>query len=357
MKLNWVSYYVRADGYGRYSSRMVAALQRAGVDVAILTEGHRDMPDWMWRQLGVSWGPLTISCMWPELLQPVPGRHWLLSMTEGSVIPESWAKRIAAAGIERVIVPCAHNAEAFRRGGVTVPIHVVPGGTDPGEFAPVGPRPGDRPYTFLTLADRGERKGWVEVWESFYRAFGGKTTGDQDVRLIVKARKFGNPLLAVMAAAEGADARVVYRTDDVDDMAALYAEVDCVVLPSRAEGWGMPHREAAMMGLPVITQRTGGLDDGHTHEWALVVEGGKTVPIPDAEKFAQGEWRVADVVGLAAQMRRCYEWPSWAATFGRQARAWLAANQTWDHSAHALLQLIGQIDSSAISTPHVAAGG
>jgi aminocarboxymuconate-semialdehyde decarboxylase len=55
-------------------------------------------------------------------------------MTEGSELPPGWREWIEKASVERLIVPCPHNAEAFRRGGVTCPIHVIPGGTDPDEF-------------------------------------------------------------------------------------------------------------------------------------------------------------------------------------------------------------------------------
>jgi glycosyltransferase involved in cell wall biosynthesis len=260
-------------------------------------------------------------------------------MTEGSILPPDWADTINNSGVERVIVPCQHNADAFANSGVTAPISVVHGGTDPAEFPlRTEPRDAAKPYTFLTFADRNERKGWHEVWDAFYLAFGGKTTGTMDVRLLIKYRPDDNNVTTVMAGAVDADKRIVYQGEDVADMAMLYAQADCLVLPSRSEGWGMIHREAACQGLPVITQAYSGLSDAH--EWAIVVEKGVMQPIPRERSTSLGEWRVVDVAELAQKMRWCYERPTEAAEFGRQAAAWIRDNQTWTHAASALIDLL-----------------
>lgn len=343
MKLNWIGYWMQEDGYGRFNTRLVRALQQAGVDVRAVHIGELERPAWMLDQLAIDWNQLTITCTPPYMVTPVPGRHWLYTMTEGSVLPDGWAEAIHAANLERVLVPCQHNADAFANSGVNVPIHVVHGGTNPDEFPLTQREPAGIPwvpYTFLTFADRNERKGWHEVWEAFYLAFGGKTTGTMDVRLTIKYRPDDNNVTTVMAAGGELDPRIIYHGEDVAAMRDLYAQADCLVLPSRSEGWGMIHREAAMMGLPVITQAYSGMDDGHTRQWALVVERGQMQPIPKERSTSLGEWRVVDKQELAATMRRCYEQPHAAALFGRKAARWLRQHQTWRHSADVLLALV-----------------
>lgn len=349
MKLNFVGYFPDFDGYGRFSSRMVRALQRAGVDTRAIHIGDLDRPAWLLEQLNIDWSRLTITCAPPYMLQAVPGRHWLFSMTEGSLLPDGWVETINNSGcvgpygrtsVERVIVPCRHNAEAFRNSGVETPISVIHGGTDPEEFPLITSRT-ERPYTFLAFADRNERKGWHEVWDAFYLAFGGKTTGIMDVRMIIKYRPDDNNVTTVMAHARGLDGRIVYQGDDVPNIADVYAQADCVVLPSRSEGWGMPHREAAMSGALVITQAYSGMDDGHTHHWAWVVSKGRMEPIPKERKTSLGEWRIVDVDELAEMMRYAYEQPLDVQMQGnRIAAAWLREHQTWDHAAQRLLELI-----------------
>lgn len=346
MRLNYLFYNARPwDGYGRYSLYLIKALRRAGVDVTPHFAGAADAPEWMRQGWGVDFSAPTLSCLPPYYLRKLPkgsGPHWLLTMTEGSECPEGWAEMINESGVSHVIVPCQWNADAFRKGGVECPITVIHGGTDPDEFPLLTEAHPDRPYTFLALADRGGRKGYSEVYQAFYLAFGGKTTGVQDVRLMIKSRPDGNALLNDhVSRATGLDERLIFNNADYTNIADLYAEVDCFVIPSQGEGWGMPHREAAMCGLPVITQAYSGMDDGHTHEWAIVVEGG-TLHKVEATKDGHlaGQRRICDVNELARAMRACYENPASAASLGQGSAAWLRNNQTWAHSANALIALM-----------------
>lgn len=352
MTINWISYYFSYDGYGRFSSRLVRALQNEGQDVRHFTMDERDMPYWMQYQKGLHFTNLTVSMLPPYYVKKVPGRQWLFTMCEGSLVPPSWIDCIHDAGIEMVVVPCEHNAKAYRGSGLLTPITVIPGGTDPDEFSlleksyPVQRHQLDisrlsSPYTFLTFSDRGFRKGWEEAWNAFYVAFGGKTTGIRDVRLIIKGRPGKKRTTTqVMAASNDLDSRVIYDHESYEDLRELYRRADCLVLPSRSEGWGMPHRECAMMGIPTITQRYSGLDDGHTTSWSLVSEGGKMRPIPKENKLALGEWMVADKFSLAELMEKCYNHPQQMRDFARGASQWLRDNQTWQHSARKLLEAL-----------------
>jgi glycosyltransferase involved in cell wall biosynthesis len=375
MKINWIGYYIPWDGFGRFNSRLVRALQKCGADVVPLTMDNIHAAAWLHDQWGIDWQSLTISCIPSRQVQRVPGRHWLYSMCEGSVLAATTVKRINEAGVERVLVPCRHNADVFTRSGVQVPIHVLHGGTDPDEFRlltadkrlltqkqriPANSQQSavsSHPYTFLALADRGPRKGWHEVYDAFYQAFGGKTTGTQDVRLLVKALPGSNQVVEILSKGQEMDRRVIWQNKEApnDNMAAVYAQADCVVLPSYSEGFGMPHREAAACGIPVITQAYSGMDDGHTQDWAIVVDGGHMEAIGpgpvfdddgvEDETVTLGEWMVPDVDNLALAMLKCYQEPTWAAQKGASAAAWLREHQTWSHSADRLISLIREVDS------------
>jgi glycosyltransferase involved in cell wall biosynthesis len=260
-------------------------------------------------------------------------------MTEGTQLPEGWPPHINRC-VERVIVPCEHNLNAFVSSGVDVPVDICPGGTSPWEF-PVVRRDyrnnGHRPYTFLALADRGARKGWVEVWSAFYNAFGPyKQT--PDVRLLIKTRPHTNGLIdRIMPITH--DPRITFWCDDVENMADVYAQADCFAIPSRSEGWGMPHREAAMMGIPVLATRYSGLEDGIDH-WAIPIETYQMERINNDFMHLRGEWARADVHELSVRMRDCYNHREIVAQLGRRAATWLRKNQTWDHAAQKLVALI-----------------
>jgi glycosyltransferase involved in cell wall biosynthesis len=264
------------------------------------------------------------------------GRQWGITMTEGTKLPKGWSTACNER-CERIIVPCDHNAEAFKKSGVKVPIHVVHGGTCPAEF-PLVQRPTKDTYTFLALADRGARKGWVEVWQAFFATF----QGVRDVRLVIKTRPHTNSLIEMISGASNRDPRISFWMDDVKTMADVYAQVDCFVIPSKSEGWGMPHREAAMMGIPTIVTRYSGLDDGHTDKWATVVlDDWQLVDITQGyADHVDGQWAQVNVNSVAAAMRWCYEHRQEAQAKAREGAAWLRTNQTWEHSTRDLLGLL-----------------
>jgi len=359
MHINWVGYYNKYEGYGRFSASIVEALQRAGVSVSATYCGDVDRPDWMWQQLGVDWSQLTISCMPPYLLERIPGeRHWLYTMTEGSEIPHQWAELINYAEVDRILTPCEANAITFRQALPQIPITVLHGGTDPKPFPlkygtfPLRTVDENHIYTFLTIADRASRKGWMETWKAFYKAFGPWTKGIQNVRLIVKCRAAGNDDVTGLAKATNKDPRIIFWEEDVIDMASVYSCADVVVLPSRFEGWGMPHRESAMMGIPTIVQKHSGLDDGHTEEWAIVTESNPAEPISsDDLTVLAGNWHKANIDELAAWMFDCFARPDWAVERAFSGAQWLRENQTWDHTAARLLQLIAEYERTT-TTPN-----
>lgn len=337
MKINWVAYnFEKFDGYGRYGRHCCRSLMRLGVDVRPVMLNELDLPGWLQRAAGLDFSNLTIACTPPYMLQAVGGRQWSLSMTEGTHLPRGWVEKLNRC-CEHVIVPCEHNRQAYVDSGVEVPVHVLHGGTSPEEF-PVIPRKPRKPYKFLTLGDRGARKGWVEVWQSFYRAFG--TPDDTpDVRLIIKTRPHTNSLIDLLVGGY-TDQRISFWREDVGSMADVYAHADCFAIPSRSEGWGMPHREAAMSGLPVITLRYSGLDDGDTEKWSIPVERMRPDTVPASTSHMSGTWMRADLDELTNKMCWCYENPDMAKAKGRLAAQWLREHQTWMHSAQGLLELI-----------------
>lgn len=338
-RINFIAYYYSFDGYGRFNSFLTKAMIEHGIDVKVATMDYYYMPKWMLDRQDFSWNDLTISSMPPYLVKPIPGRHWLLTMIEGSVAPQEWVDKINQSGVERVLVPCEHNKRVFEEGGVKIPIDILPGGTDPSSF-PLVNVTHERPFTFLTLADRGFRKGWEEVYLAFFKAFGGKTDGNRDVRLLIKSRPNKMiPLLRLMEQATEADPRVVYDYTDAPNIYDTFRQADCVALPSRCEGWGMPHREAACMGLTTITQDYSGLDDGYTSFWSIPVSGTMR-DIPKEHLPSLGQWRIANQDHLVTAMRSVYNNQDAYKGSNPMAANWIRDNQTWQHSARRMKQIL-----------------
>jgi len=242
-------------------------------------------------------------------------------MFETDRFPERWLPLLLQR--DEIWVPCEHNAEAFRRGGVPASkIRVLGETLDFDVFAPgVEPYPlgvEDGSFVFLSNFDFGERKGWRQLIAGWAEAFG---PGD-GVTLVLKTgsytegedyardriRDFLRDRYSSGAMERIAPIQILSQRLPSDRVAGLYAGADAYVLASRGEGWGRPYMEAMAMGLPTIGSRwSGNLDFMHDGNSWLV--DGELVPVPiDAEFFpgrlCEGHrWFEPDVDSLAAQLR------------------------------------------------------
>ncbi len=108
---------------------------------------------------------------------------------------------------------------------------------------------------------------------------------------------------------------------DDDRLAALHAEADLFVLPSRFEGYGMAFAEAIAHGLPVIGTTAGAIPD-------TVPDGAGILVPPD------------DAAALAHVLRRLITDAGERATLATAARAAAARLPTWRQSAEVFARAI-----------------
>lgn len=314
------------DGYGRWGLHLLRTLTRLGVEVHPLTvEQVKVLPGWAQRMAGIDWNRITVSLIYGDHIRPLPGRQFVYTMWEDTQPPPKWIDAINESA-ERLIVPCPHNAEAFEAAGVKVQIDQVPGGIDPAEFAPVTLRP-ERPFTFMCIGDRGVRKSWELVAQAFSVEL--PESQYPDARLIIKTRETGTGV-------RFKNERITTWRDDSPDMSDVLAQADCLVFPSKGEGWGMPPREAAAMAIPTIATRSSGMNVG-IDNWC-------TVPL-DVRRVESvmgygGCWDMPDLDEIAAAMRWVYDNQAEARAKALQGSAWLRENQTWEHSARQLMALL-----------------
>jgi glycosyltransferase involved in cell wall biosynthesis len=114
----------------------------------------------------------------------------------------------------------------------------------------------------------------------------------------------GNPAAIPQATLDGWQAEgLVELLGQVSDMAALFASVDMVVLPSYREGLPKSLIEAAACALPLITTDAPGCREVVTHE-----VNGLLVPVKNA-------------TALANAIKRLHLDPAWAWQLGLAARA------------------------------------
>lgn len=256
----------------------------------------------------------------------LPGRQWFFGMYELDRLPAGAADELNR--FERVLVPCEWCVEVFRANGVTVPISMVPEGIDP-EECPFQLPDTTRPFTFLCLGDRGRRKAFDLVIMAFQRTFG----TDPDVQLIVKTRKGG---LSYLEGDRYAENIRIWR-EDVPNIADIYRQCDCLVFPSCGEGWGLPPREAAAMGLPTIVSAHTGLLVG-IESYATRILREQTLATTDYDGGAR--WYRASVDEIGKLMAMTLDFQHEARHRAYDNALWLRRHQTIWQARDALLDVL-----------------
>jgi len=116
------------------------------------------------------------------------------------------------------------------------------------------------------------------------------------------------------------------------DLLELHASCDCFVLFHRAEGWGLPHFEASMMGKPVIT--TGySANMEFTRPEHSYLAGYKQIPITGMEWFPwytpNMTWADPDVDDCRRLMQHVFRNQGEARRKGKLAKAFVQSRFTW----------------------------
>lgn len=325
------------DGYGRMALELVAWLNTLGVSTncmgtpstKILRETQTDEVQALLQQPiratagGLMVGYPTLREQYSPLLSA--GKSVALTMFESTQLPPGWVESLNEC--KAVIVPSRWNVEAFKACGVKVPIHLVPLGVSE-TFQPVQRERGEV-FTFVTWGDRGMRKGWDLASAAFLKAFGKR----EDVRLIIKVRD--GDFEGVRFTYEGEPlANVQLCRDDLDEegLQEFYASVDCMVFPSRGEGFGLPPREFAATAGPVICTKWWA---DEIPLWGYPVDF-KMIPawVGNPKFEGLGEWAEADIDHLAQQMLHVFKQnPKLIAYMGNQSARKIRKLYSWEQFA------------------------
>ena len=191
------------------------------------------------------------------------GRNIQWIVFESTRIPETI--RPAIQGADQVWVPSAWGHSVLVGHGIDADrIRIMPEGVDGARFHAHGRRPRTvaRPFRFLTVGKYEQRKGIDETLEAFAQVH----ANQPGLELVIKSNYFTNHqekynALQGKISELGLDnVTLLWGEMTEAQLADLYRACDTFVLPTRAEGWGLPLIEAVAAGLPVITT----MHSGHT---------------------------------------------------------------------------------------------
>ena len=125
------------------------------------------------------------------------------------------------------------------------------------------------------------------------------------------------------------------------DWYALLASCHCMVFPSYGEGFGLPPREAALSGMPVISSSWLGLWDAD--QWAYPLPVGRMLPAQFDKWEANeegGEWAEPNTDILEMLMNHVASNYGQALRWARKGRNYLLTNFTWARCAEMILRQV-----------------
>jgi glycosyltransferase involved in cell wall biosynthesis len=195
-------------------------------------------------------------------------------------------------------------------------IRVVPEAVDASKFHTHGRKPyrKQRPFRFLTVGKYELRKSLNETIEAFAQVYANTPA----IELVIKSNYFVNQDQKLQALQNKItnmgleNVQVLWGDMSTDDMAELYRSCDAFVLPSKAEGWGLPLIEAAASGLPIITTCYSGPTEFLQHIPDSVLAVNYTMGPVDCAEYqtyypdSRGEWGTwarPDVFSIATAMQ------------------------------------------------------
>lgn len=258
------------------------------------------------------------------------------TMLEVDGLPKEWVQQ--ANQMDEVWVPSEFSSTVFKNSGVKSPIHVVPLGVDPNYFNPQikGFRKNIEQYVFLSVFEWGERK----APEKLLKAFNNEFKNNEDAILICKVFNNDSSIdvkeeIKKLNLKTSSKIIFIYNQEIPSyQMGSLYRSADCLVLPTRGEGWGMPILEAMASGLPVIATDWSAHKDFFNEDNGYPVRVKNLIPAEAKCPYYEGfRWADPDIEDLQYKMRYVFENRLEAKQKGLDASDYVLNNWTWEHAA------------------------
>lgn len=196
--------------------------------------------------------------------------------------------------LDQIFVTSEWGREVIKNNGIDVTCSVVPLGYDPEIFKPSENRVvRNKAFTFGNVGKYEKRKGHDELVEIFNKAF----EPSDDVQLLIACENpFPNSGVdefkkRAKMTKMGDKIRFIPRLQSQLELADFYTICDCMVFPSRAEGWNLPLLESLAMNKICIATNYSAHTEFCTSLECYLVNIDKLEPANDGIWFhGQGNW-------------------------------------------------------------------
>ena len=281
------------------------------------------------------------------------GRNIQWVVFESTRIPATIQPAIQ--GADQVWVPSAWGRDVLLAHGIHADrIRIVPEGVDGTRFHAHGRRPRStaRPFRFLTVGKYEQRKNIDLTIEAFAQVY----ANQPDLELVIKSNYFTNHrqkydrLQGKISDLGLNNVTLLWGEMTEAQLADLYRACDVFVLPTCAEGWGLPLIEAVAAGMPIITTMYSGHTEflQHVYDSVLPVAHGMTridcaeycSYYPDSESD-WGVWAEPDLNSLVACMQQALQQEQELYDHAQSNSAIIRERFSWSHSVEQALVCMG----------------
>ena len=275
----------------------------------------------------------------PNWEPPASGRWIHIQPWEFGHLPVSWIEPLKNR-VDEIWVPTQYVRKVYENSGIPgEKIFVIPWGIDPHTFSTDAiPRllPTKKSFRFLFVGGTIERKGYDRVLQAYLEEF----SGDDDVCLVVKDLgtqtfyRYGNLRQETLdAMSESKNPEILYfdQSWTPGQIAGLYAACDCLVMPYRGEGFGLPVLEAMACGTPAIVPKGGATDDFVDDTTGILLSAGEVETSHDWPLAGPALELDIDIDELRSVMRQAFENRSHIEELGKNA-AQFAQGLTWQNT-------------------------
>lgn len=235
--------------------------------------------------------------------------------------------------LDRLVVTCHDNVEAFQHLDPTADIAVCPNGIDPNRWPEIDRSGADRPFTFASvgmLAGRKDPFATLQAWRLAH-----EMDPTFDARLIMKTSCPGlHPKIA--EAYPGVE--IITATWPTARVLEFYGQVDVLVSTSRGEGNNKPAMEFMSTGGPVMATNWSG-HRNWLHPDTGYPLGGQLVKWSDDVRF---DFRV-DLKQTAETFLHCWRNPAEVRRKGQIAARVIRADLSWEKVCERFLRLCAEV--------------
>lgn len=267
----------------------------------------------------------------------------IYTMFESSSIPADWPDYLDAA--DEVIVPCKWLQEVFAKDGIQAT--VVPLGYNSDVFTYQErkiPVESGEDFVFVHYNAFNIRKGFSEVLEAFDQEFG----DDEPVKMIFKTTMPSQPI--PLPRSQYPNIEVITGELSEQGLVDILKRANCMVYPSRGEGFGLTPLEAMATGIPAIVPNAHGISEYFNADYMLEVEVDGTCPglYNRFKGEYTGEMVICSVDDLRKQMRWAYNHQKAMHELGKKASEYVK-QYTYANTAAMLAEIIKKWNAADVT--------